>query len=304
MNHSRLPAARPPRQALLPYLMLLALSVHPAVSRIRAQTPATPVPAPAPAAIYKAENGLPYHEGAATAKADDYQRARCQLNLHYPTNRPGYPTLIWLWGGGLTGGGTRNIPAQLRNKNLAIACAGYRLSPAATPDQILEDAAAATAWTLRHIAERGGDPKKIFLAGHSAGGWLAAMVGMDPRWLAPHGLAPSDLAGLIPVSGQASTHFLVKKIHGDTGPELRVMVDEYAPLWHAAQKKLPPVCLIVGDRNLEIKNRVEENALFATSLRNLGHAVEFYEIGGHDHIAVQNAAWTLIPGFIKRTLRN
>lgn len=252
------------------------------------------------ATAYTTETDLFYHEGAVAEKAGDYQKAQCRLDLYYPTNRPGYPTVIWLHGGGLTGG-QRGFP-QLKDKELGLVSVGYRLSPQADFPAFLEDAAAATAWTLRHIAERGGDPTKVFLAGHSAGGYLAAMVGMDPHWLAAHGLSHRQLAGLILVSAQVTTHFEVKKLLGDTGPELRPIIDRYAPLYYAS-KDLPPVCLILGDRKIEYKNRVEENDLLATSLRNLGHtAVEFHEMGGLDHGMSRYGAWILIPGFIKKSL--
>ncbi len=103
---------------------------------------------------------------------------------------------------------------------------------------------------MKNIESRGGDPKKVFIAGHSAGGYLAAMIGMDPRWLAAHGLSNRQLAGIIPVSGQVTTHFLVKKVRGDKQPELRPIIDEYAPLYYAS-KDLPPICLILGDRRIE-----------------------------------------------------
>jgi len=275
---------------LLPALFLLVSLVAPA----GAQTKPAPV-------SYHTELNLFYHEGQSAEKADDYQRSQCTLDIYYPTNRPGYATVIWLHGGGLTGG-KRSWPVGLQDKEIAIVSASYRLSPKVHHDAIFDDVAALTAWTLRHIEERGGDPKKVFLGGHSAGGYLAAMVGMEPRWLAAHGFSHRQLAGLIPVSAQVTTHFKVKQLRGDTGPEYRVVVDEYAPLHHAS-RDLPPICLIVGDRRIEYKNRVEENDLFAVSLRNLGHtAVEFHEMGGLDHGGVRRGSWLIIPGFIKRTL--
>lgn len=280
--------------------LLFALTPAPGalISTACAQTPAAPT-ASAAAAAYNTETDLPYYEGAALEKAGDYQRSQCRLDLYYPANRPGFATVIWLHGGGLTGG-TRGFP-QIKDKETGLVAVSYRLSPKAEFPAFLEDAAAATAWTLRHIAERGGDPKKVFLAGHSAGGYLAAMVGMDPRWLAAHGLSHRQLAGLILVSAQVTTHFEVKKLRGDTGPEFRPLIDEYAPLYYAS-KDLPPVCLILGDRKIEYKNRVEENDLLAASLRNLGHpSVEFHEMGGLDHGMSRYGAWILMPGFIKKT---
>lgn len=272
-------------------LPLLAMSLS-----ITAFSPASP------AGDYVRENDVSYLEGESLAGADAYRREQCRMDLYLPAGKPGFPTLVWFHGGGLTGG-KRHLPS-LQNKGIGLIAVGYRLSPAAGHPAYLEDAAAAVAWTLRHIAERGGDPAKVFVAGHSAGGYLAAMIGMDPQWLATHGLSHQDLAGIIPVSAQVTTHFLVKKLRGDAGPEFRPVIDEFAPLHHAS-KNLPPVCLILGDRKIEYKNRVEENELLAASLRNLGHPlVEFYEMGGLDHGTVVSGAWILMPGFIKRALEH
>lgn len=248
---------------------------------------------------YKTQTDVFYYEGAAAATAGDYQRQQCRLDVYTPDNRPGFSTVIWFHGGGLTSG-HREFP-RLKDKGIALVAVGYRLSPQAAFPSFLEDAAAATAWTLRHIAKRGGDPRKVFIAGHSAGGYLAAMIAMDPRWLAPYSFSNRQLAGVIPVSAQVTTHFTVKKLRGDTGPELRPLIDDYAPLYHAAAD-LPPICLILGDRRIEYKSRVEENELLSISLKNLGHpSVEFHEMGGLDHGTIPAGAWLLMPAFIKKT---
>lgn len=254
--------------------------------------------APLPPRIEKA--GIPYLEGDALQTADDYRREQCQLDLSLPAGNTGFATVIWFHGGGLTGG-KRSTPA-LPDKSLGVVGVGYRLSPKADHPAYLRDAAAATAWVLKHIAEYGGDPKKVFVSGHSAGGWLAAMIGMDPRWLKAEGVSNRDLAGIIPVSGQMTTHFHVKKLLGDTGPELRPIINEWAPLFYAS-KDLPPICLILGERSLELKNRVVENDLLATSLRNLGHPlVEFHEMDGLDHGTVIPSALNITPEFVHRVL--
>lgn len=285
-----MPPSMSPMRLFLTALLLVSLPGGPAAAQ---DAP------PSAGASIATETNLFYYEGAVAEKADDYQRGQCRLDVYCPKDTPGFSTLVWFHGGGLTGG-NRSFP-QLKDKSVAIVTADYRLSPKAGFPAFLEDAAAATAWTLRHIAERGGDPTKVFIAGHSAGGYLAAMVGMDPRWLAAHGLSHRQLAGLILVSAQVTTHFEVKKLLGDTGPELRPIIDQYAPLYYAS-KDLSPVCLILGDRKIEYKNRVEENELLAVSLRNLGHpSVEFHEMGGLDHGMSRYGAWMLIPGFIKKT---
>lgn len=255
-----------------------------------------------PPAAYITETDVSYLSVKTAGQADAYQKKQCLVDLYLPTNRPGFPTLVWFHGGGLTTG-KKTFP-DVKDQGIALVAVGTRLSPQGPFPCFLEDAAEAVAWTIRNIAPRGGDPDKIFIGGKSAGGYLAAMVGMDSRWLAAHGLSNRTLAGLIPVSGQVSTHFQVKKLRNDPGPELRVIVDEYAPLYYAA-KDLPPICLITGDRALEYKNRVEENQLLAVSLRNLGHPwVECYEMGGLNHGGVTRGSALLIPGFIKKVVEH
>jgi acetyl esterase/lipase len=241
---------------------------------------------------------LAYYGGQALAKADDYQQSQCRLDLRHPADRKEFATVVWFHGGGLTGGKRHFI--DLGDPGIAVAAVGYRLSPKASHPAYLEDAAAAVAWTLRNIQRYGGDSNKVFVAGHSAGGYLAAMVGMDPRWLAPHGISIHQLAGLIPVSAQVTTHFHVKKLRGDMGRQYRPLIDEYAPLYHCAGN-LPPVCLVLGDRRLEFKCRVEENDLMAASLRTLGHpAVEFHELAGLNHGTCVTGAMPYARAFIRK----
>jgi acetyl esterase/lipase len=191
----------------------------------------------------------------------------------------------------------------LKGQGIAMVAVSYRLAPKVQTPGFIEDSAAAVAWVLKNIERYGGDPRKVFVAGHSAGAYLASMIAMDPKWLAAQRASNRQLAGVIAVSGQMTTHFTVKKLRGDNAPELRPIIDGYAPLYHAA-KDLPPICLIVGGRAIEFKSRVEENELMAVTLRNLGHgAVEFYEMTGLDHDTVVQGAMILIPGFINRTLQ-
>ena len=232
--------------------------------------------------VYSSLNDLSYYPEETLARADDYQRAQCRLDLYLPENRPGFATVIWFHGGNFTRG-QRSVPTLLKNRGFAVVGVGYRLAPPGPFPCFLEDAAAATAWVLRTIAARGGDPKKVFLCGHSAGGYLAMMLGLDGRWLEAQGASRRQLAGIISLSAQMTSHPQVRRLRGDTSPALRPVIDEFAPL-HYAAADLPPICLVVGDRTLDIPSRVEENALMAATLRNLGHKqVAYHEMSGLGH---------------------
>lgn len=229
---------------------------------------------------------LPYRNGG-----DDYQRARCTLDLYLPAGTKGFPVLVWFHGGGLEGGSkaskeTKALAQRFAADGIAVASAGYRLSPKVTAPAYLEDAAAAVAWVSRHIAEQGGDPRALFVAGHSAGGYLAAMLAADPRFLAATGLAPDAIAGVIPVSGQVFTHFTIRKERGVADPQQTPVIDEFAPAYHVAKAKtMPPLLLICGDRDWPA--RVEENRYFLAMLTHCGATTAAYrEFADRDHASI------------------
>jgi hypothetical protein len=123
----------------------------------------------------------------------------------------------------------------------------------------------------------------VFVTGISGGAYLTAMVGLDYRWLAKHNLKPTDLAGIILLTGGMTKHFNVRTIgFNDTDPRYMPKIDEWAPLHYASTNPVPPCCLLTGGRDIELKTRVEGNELLAASLRACGHKnIEFHETEGN-----------------------
>ena len=80
---------------------------------------------------YRTERAIAYRDAADPASADSL----CRLDLYYPTDRPGFATVIWFHGGGLTAG-RREIPAALCNQGFAVAGVDYRLVPVVDPQRI------------------------------------------------------------------------------------------------------------------------------------------------------------------------
>lgn len=246
---------------------------------------------------------IPYYPESVLIKADNYQKSQCRLDISVPENAKDLPVFIRFHGGGLTSG-KKVFPDMLKPTTVILVSVGYRLSPKAQFPAFLEDAAAAVAWTFSNIGKYGGDPKKIFLGGSSAGGYLSAMIGMDPRWLGPYDIDRSRIAGLVVISGQVTTHFNVRKMLKYPEPSHRPIIDENAPLYHVS-KDIPPILLVVGDRKLEWPSRVEENEFMASTLRNLKHPhVEYYENRGRDHGNIGSAKETVeqIRNFIQKVV--
>ena len=228
---------------------------------------------------YNTQENIPYYSDA-VRQSDDYIQERCVLDMYYPEGIEDYPTVVWFHGGGLTGG-RKFIPKELKEKRMAVVAVNYRLYPKIKAPVYIEDAAAAVAWVMKHIEEFGGDPDLIFVSGHSAGGYLASMVGLDQRWLKKHEVEANDLAGLIPFSGHTITHFTVRDERGIEGT--RPIIDDLAPLYHV-RKDAPPLLLITGDRELEMMGRYEENAYMMRMMKVVGHPdTRLYEMDGYGH---------------------
>ncbi len=244
---------------------------------------------------YVTKSAIPYYSEAIRA-SDNYLKERCVLDVYYPKNTSGFATVIWFHGGGLTGG-NKEIPEALKNKSICIVAVNYRLSPKVKVKQCIEDAAAAIAWTFNHIGGYGGDTSLIFVAGHSAGGYLTLMTGLDKQWLKPYSINANRIAGLIPLSGQAITHFTLRKERGIA--ETQPVVDEYAPLYHV-RADAPPLLLITGDREKELLGRYEENAYLARMMKVAGHTqTRLLEIQGYGHMMTE-PAFPLLVEEVKR----
>ena len=250
---------------------------------------------------YKLEQGISYRPDA----TDTYTRQQCRLDIYYPAGKTGLTTVVWFHGGGLTGG-AREIPAELKGRGLCVVGVGYRLcsgnddpkapNASVTTDDCVDDAAAAAAWVMEHIADYGGDTTKVYLSGHSAGGYLVSMIGLDKRRLQKYGADADRFAAIVPFSGQMITHFQNRRNRGIS--DYQPLIDEAAPLYYV-RKDCPPMLLITGDREREMLGRYEENAYFWRMMKLVGHpSVRLLELEGFDHGSMAHPAHSILLEYI------
>jgi acetyl esterase/lipase len=140
----------------------------------------------------------------------DPDRDRHQLDIYRPKGESKCPVLFFVHGGGWTiaskdevlgiyGYGT--IGRCLAERGLVVVMPNYRLSPGVKHPEHIKDVARAFAWTCKNIADYGGDPERIFVGGHSAGGHLVSLLATDPAYLKAEGRSLKDIQGVIGVSG-------------------------------------------------------------------------------------------------------
>ncbi|MBO4786518.1 MAG: alpha/beta hydrolase [Prevotella sp.] len=234
-----------------------------------------------------------------TAKDDAYSKERLKLDVYYPEGMEQCPVIVWFHGGGLEAG-NKEIPEQLKGKGYVVVGVNYRLLPKVTIDKTLDDAAEAVAWVFKHITEYGGSKQKIVVTGHSAGGYLGMLLCLNKAWLARYDVNADDILMYVPFSGQAVTHYNVRKMQGLQ--PLQVTIDEYAPIYWV-RNDCPPLVLICGDRELELFGRYDENQYLARMMKLVGHNETYlYEIGGHDHGAMVGPSFHILEAHIKKAL--
>lgn len=249
--------------------------------------------------LYKTEKAIRYYPET-FYQNDRYKDSMCVLDLYYPAGAKDFATIIWLHGGGITGG-RRDLPQQLLDKGYAIATVEYRLSPKVKAPAYIEDAAAAIAWVFKNIGKYGGSDKLIFLSGHSAGGYLVTMAAFDKKYLAKHNVDANNVAALVPFSAQVITHFTVRNEKGMDA--LQPIIDSLAPLYFV-RKDAPPTVLITGDRNLEMLGRYEENAYLWRMMKLAGvKQVALYELDGYDHGSMPGGAYALLLAEMKKRIK-
>jgi acetyl esterase/lipase len=139
---------------------------------------------------------IPYAEPA---------HARQVLDVYAPRDAKNAPVVFWIHGGGWQTGdkaaGVQTKADAFVDKGFVFVSTNYRLLPDVDMGTIIRDVAKSIRWTHDHIAEHGGDPKRILVMGHSAGAQLAALVCIDDRYLKAEGLSLDIIKGCVPVDG-------------------------------------------------------------------------------------------------------
>lgn len=224
--------------------------------------------------------GVDATEGIAYG-ADPRQR----LDIYRPAGAKELrPLVVFFYGGSWQGGRRadyRFVGEALAERGFVAVVADYRVHPQVLYPEFLRDCAAAVEWVARHAATYGGDDRRLFLMGHSAGAYNAAMLALDPRWLGTVGLDPGrDLRGWIGISGPYD--FLPIKdpvVQEIFGP--REGWPDTQPIAHAGAGA-PPALLLTGDADDKVSPRNTRN--LAQKLQGLGVPVEKVLFPGIGHV--------------------
>ena len=182
------------------------------------------------------------------------------LDVYASPSAKNAPVVFWIHGGGWQGGDKSDVAEKPRffvEKGFVFVSVNYRLLPKVEMIDIFHDVAKSFRWVHDHIAEYGGDPKRVLVGGHSAGAQLAALLCTDDRYLKAEGIAFTDLIGCVPVDGDTydvpaiiETEETRRRVHGQPQPQFGHREKfgntaekhrEYSAVTHVAKgKSIPP----------------------------------------------------------------
>jgi acetyl esterase/lipase len=307
-------------------LALLLLAVLPAMAQAVAPPVArdsvadrTKGPSNAPPYRVRQTLNLRYHPG----------NGRQTLDVFQPVGKAAerFPVVLfvhggtWMFGDKNFFGMYRNVGQNLASNGIVTVMINYRLSPGVKHPEHIKDVARAFAWTVRHIDRYGGDPDRLILAGHSAGGHLVALLATDDRYLKDPKLelTPQQrkrIRGVICLSGvyrvpppeefRTMAERIARNWVGDPTksgmamllePAVKSLVETANP-FHLVfgtskdvqvqasplshvHKGLPPFLLLLAEREAPRLYVMAED--FEAALRKAGNAVEVKEIDGCTH---------------------
>ncbi|MGZ3159309.1 MAG: alpha/beta hydrolase [Burkholderiaceae bacterium] len=220
---------------------------------------------------------------------------RQQLDVYVPQgSQRDAPVVVFFYGGNWNSGKRQDykfVGEALASRGIITVIADYRLYPQVRYPSFVEDSASAVAWSLNHIQEFGGDPKRLYVMGHSAGAYNAAMVALDRRWLAAHQKDPLALRGWI---GLAGPYDFIPIENKDTRPVFffpATPVDSQ-PINHITA--IAPPALLIASSNDDLVNPVRNTGGLAKHLRGLGVSVtELYFDSTSHTTLIGTMAWPL-----------
>ena len=253
--------------AMFGALLLLALSACSPVKLLNALTPDST-----------------FDKTAGIAYGDD---PRQKLDVYVPRHAlPDAPVVVFFYGGSWNSGAREDynfVGEALASRGIVAVVADYRLYPQVRYPLFLQDGARAVAWTKAHIREFSGNPQRLYLMGHSSGGYNAAMLALDGDLLAAAGMSPKDLRGWIGLAGPYD--FLPIE-----NPAVRPVFfwpdspPQSQPINHVS-RGAPPALLIAASKD-DLVNPTRNTGGLAHKLRAAGVPVQDFYYSRPNHITL------------------
>lgn len=197
------------------------------------------------------------------------------------------PVLVFFYGGAWVQGARRDygfVAKAYASQGFVVVLPDYRLAPEHGYPAFVQDGAGALRWTRDNIARFGGDPARVALAGHSAGAYIAAMLALEPRFLAAEGVAPgfvkaaATLAGPFDFYPFTAPRARIAFAYSDAGPESQPV--------NLASPNDPPIWIATGTADTVVKPSQSMKLAAALGAAGAPHELKLYEGADHDDLVL------------------
>jgi acetyl esterase/lipase len=246
------------------------------------------VPFPVIADEPRVQKGLAYAEP---------KNERQMLDVYAPAKGKDLPVVLWIHGGGWRAGDKANIqkkPQAFVDKGFIFVATNHRFFPNVTVKEMTGDIAKAIRWIHDHARDYGGDPKSIFVMGHSSGAHLAALVCTDDRYLKAEGLPLAIIKGCVPVDvsfydipkrikeSRAVIPKAAREVFGNAEDSWR----DLSPVTHVAKgKNIPPFLILHVAARPETK---DQSHWLADKLKDVGVTAQVVAAEGTTHATINS----------------
>lgn len=204
----------------------------------------------------------------------------------FPAKRANAPVLLFIHGGYWRQLSSKEFSLVARGPvahDVTVVVSNYSLCPKVTIAEITRQSRAAVSWLAANSARYNGDPDRLFVAGHSAGGHQVGML-MSTDWIGEYDLAGDIIKGGIPISGLFD---LRPFRYSWLQPKLLLtheLIEQQSPLFHIPQHAPPLLVTLGGDESAEF-HRQSDDYLAAWRARGL-NATTFAQPGKNHLTAI------------------
>lgn len=218
------------------------------------------------------------------------------LDLFYPPHRtstgtPGgdlAPVLFFIHGGfwkSLDAATFSFVGGAFAPAGALVAVIDYPLIPDVRMGAIVDHVGHAIRWLSNNAAEHGGDPGRLHVGGHSAGGQLA-VIALDPIWQSAHGIPAGVIRGGIAISGVFELEPLRRSFQQESLDLTAEEAERFSPLRHVPASGISTAPLIVAVAGAETQEFIDQSLELTSQWRSCGHAVDLHVVAGANHIDI------------------
>jgi len=234
-------------------------------------------------------NDIPY------TKIKDTNPILTSLDIYAPAMGNNLPVIIFIHGETWVFGDKGNVDYKalsFAKNNFLYISINYRLSPDIKHPIHAQDTAKAISWVYENISDYRGNPENIFLLGHSAGGHLAALIGLDEQYLGNLGFSNKIIRGIIGLDSAAyhlptlfksepENYYLFEMAFGNDSNEW----EKASPIYYIEKEKVSPPFLLIYAGDREVSKII--NLTFAKKLEMANQEIDLYYAPNKTHTSIE-----------------